>query len=51
MVLMNFFYLGDKIDYIDIGYWVEKVIKVVKSLGWDLKIIVVLGDGNYIYVF
>jgi Phosphoserine aminotransferase len=50
MVPMNFSHPGDKIDYIDTGYWAEKAIKAAKSLGRDLKIIAASGDGNHTYV-
>ncbi|MDY6806426.1 MAG: 3-phosphoserine/phosphohydroxythreonine transaminase [Cyanobacteriota bacterium] len=39
MVPMNFSNAGDRIDYIDTGYWAEKAIKAVKSLDRDLEII------------
>ncbi|NEP80752.1 MAG: 3-phosphoserine/phosphohydroxythreonine transaminase [Okeania sp. SIO3B3] len=50
MVPMNLSHPGDKIDYIDTGYWAEKAIKAAKSLGRDLEIIAASSDRHHTYV-
>lgn len=39
MVSMNLSHPGEKIDYIDTGYWAEKAIRAAKSLDRDVEII------------
>jgi phosphoserine aminotransferase len=50
MVPMNFSNAGDRIDYIETGYWAEKAIKAAKSLDRDLEIIAASGDRDHTYV-
>lgn len=50
MVPMNFSVQGERIDYIDTGYWAEKAIRGAKSLDRDLKIIASSADKNHTYV-
>lgn len=50
MVPMNFSSPGDRIDYIDTGYWADKAIKAAKSLDRDLKIIAESADRDHTYV-
>jgi len=47
MAPMNFSQPGDKIDYIETGYWANKAIKAAQSLGRDLKIIASSSDSNH----
>ena len=49
MVPMNFSRPGDRIDYIDTGYWAGKAIRAAQSLDRDLKIIASSSDLNYTY--
>lgn len=50
MVPINFSHPGDRIDYIDSGYWAGKAIRAAQSLDRDLKIIASSSDGDYTYV-
>ena len=50
MVPMNFSGIGDRIDYIDTGYWAEKAIKAAKSLDRDLEVIASSADKDYTFV-
>ena len=50
MVPMNFSHTGDRIDYIDTGYWAEKAIRGAKSLDRDLEIIASSADSDHTFV-
>ncbi len=50
MAPMNFSSPGDRIDYIDTGYWAEKAIKAAKGLGRDLEIVASSADRQHTYV-
>ncbi|MEM9538693.1 MAG: 3-phosphoserine/phosphohydroxythreonine transaminase [Cyanobacteria bacterium P01_E01_bin.42] len=49
MIPMNFSGSGDRIDYIDTGYWTQKAIKAAKSLDRDLEIVASSGDLDHTY--
>lgn len=50
MVPMNFSRSGDRIDYIDTGYWTGKAIRAAQSLDRDLEIIADSSDRDYTFV-
>lgn len=50
MVPMNFSLPGDRIDYIDTGYWAEKAIHAAQNLGRDLQVIASSSDNNHTFV-
>lgn len=47
MVPMNFSRPGDRIDYINTGYWTEKAIRAARSLERDLEIIASSANDNH----
>lgn len=50
MVPMNLSHQGDRIDYIDTGYWAGKAIRAVEKLDRDLEIVASTADRNHTYV-
>jgi phosphoserine aminotransferase len=47
MVPMNFSGPGDRIDYIDTGYWANKALRAARGLDRDLKIVASSADCNH----
>ena len=47
MAPMNFSRPGDRIDYIDTGYWSNKAIQAAESLGRDLRVVASSSDCDH----
>ena len=50
MIPMNFSAPGERVDYVDTGYWAKKAIKEPELIGRDVAIIASSADENYSYV-
>jgi len=50
MIPMNFSEKGEKVDYIDTGYWTTKAIEEAEILERDVKVIASSADKEYNYI-
>src|ERR1035438_873543 len=50
MIPMNFSAPGDRVDYVDTGYWTRKAIAEPERIGRDVAVVASSADRSYRYV-